>query len=212
MVNGDDLCFGVAFDGGPVTTSFVGWTGDLGIQPSSSRYGVTVAGEFSPDPALGDIWYRGDYRAPAEWRDAGSPPPPIPDMILTVAPIEVFTEPPKASDGLSSAGAYTELRPSFRALESIPDHLAWDPSLPRDDDEPTPRFFWRDDLEQWRAIGPGKPADDLVLFKIKTAMGLYSEPRPGDEPSAGAHPLRVKIDNGSGADSWDTPVWMEPQD
>jgi hypothetical protein len=100
-----------------------------------------------------------------------------------------------------------------RAEERNPSLEYFDPGLPWvEEDKPAPRFFWKDDLDRWRAIGPGKPADDPVLFKIKTAMGIYSEPRPGDEPGVGAHPLRVKVDNGYGPDSWDTPVWMEPQD
>ena len=208
MVSGEPLRWGQSLDGGEVLSRFVGWS-DLTILPPSARYGVTAPNKFDPD-GRGEGWYRSRYDAPDTWRESGTPLPPIPDLILTVAPVEVFTGPPAPFDGLSSAIAWSDLL-LLRALESVPDHLVWDPTA-APDDRPAPRFFWKDDLDQWRAIGPGKPADDLVLFKIKTAMGIYSEPRPGDEPGVGAHPLRVKVDTGYGEDVWDTPVWMEPQD
>lgn len=143
----------------------------------------------------------------------------LPGLTPGLAETEATWTPADNPDGgkwARDAGGSINLDPDASKLTflvAFPPFEYYDPSLPwQDDDEPTPRFFWKDDLDQWRAIGPGKPADDPVLFKIKTAMGIYSEPRPGDEPGSGAHPLRVKVDNGSGADSWDTPVWMEPQD
>lgn len=106
-------------------------------------------------------------------------------------------------DGANSTFTFKVAWPEFEYYDPTAD--------PEGEDEPTPRFFWKDDLDNWRAIGPGKPADDLVLFKIKTAMGIYSEPAPGEDAGPGAHPLRVKVAEGRGDDSWDTPVWMQPE-
>ena len=87
-------------------------------------------------------------------------------------------------------------------------YLWFDPSIP----SVAPRFFVKDHDETWRAVGPGKPATDLAIFKVETPTGWYREARHGEDiTGTGAHPLKVKVRDGSGPDAWDTVAWMTPQ-
>ena len=88
----------------------------------------------------------------------------------------------------------------------MPEHVYWSPTgTPAG---PRPRFFWKDERGTYRAIGPGKPADDLALFNVKTAMGSYREPRHGEDITGHAHAAKVKVRAGFGPDAWDAVVHM----
>ena len=215
VVPGESVAWGIVPGGGTILPTFKEWSGPINVRVTGELegwYGISIPpNELQPDPEFPGRFH-GMYAPPpylSSYQVTGTAPPAIPDVILTPVPGEFFSNPPPPA---VNATYEADLATAPFAIETVPDHLIFNPALPWDDG-PKPRFFWKDELDQWRAIGPGKPVDDPVLLRIKTAMGHYREPRHGEDPAgSGAHPLKVKTAEGYGPDSWDTPVWMTPLD
>ncbi|HXJ66335.1 MAG TPA: hypothetical protein VNN79_21445, partial [Actinomycetota bacterium] len=211
----EDEAWARAVGGGPIAPTFIEW-----IEPATTfinnidQVGFEEVGapSFIPHPTMSG-WVLGTMTIPTPdgvTRAAGDH---VPILQSEHQVIGVFAPNYFANPGTSSVSGTTGGLDSFYSNWLVPPYEYWDPEAP----SAAPRFFVKDLEGDWRPVGFGKPADELAVFRVPTAVGWYRDLTtaeyavyPPETRPAGGYPLKVKRMEDDGTTWWDHVGWMVP--